>query len=310
MGPTTAGQLSRRLGIAASKIETALLALESDGIVLRGEFTAPRGEEVEWCDRVLLSRIHRLTLGRMRKEIEPVSAADFIKFLFAWQHVAAKTQLRGRDGVLEVIRQLQGIELPAPAWEQHVLPARIKDYDPSDLEDLCLAGVIAWGRLRLNDDLQQSDDARRDTQATKAQAARAHPHGADRIFATRRVGIFSRRYRSGVGGGGGSISHGPRSGPVSGTTGRVLSLRYRPRHRAIESQSRRGLVAARGTRFRYRRRDCWTSSFADARDEKKGPAPPPARHQRRPRGGKNDAGGTLVTMARAYKRHSRSKAKR
>ena len=161
LGPTTAGQLSRRLGIAASKIETALLALESDGIVLRGEFTAPRGEQVEWCDRVLLSRIHRLTLGRMRKEIEPVSAADFIKFLFAWQHVVAKTQLRGRDGVLEVIRQLQGLELPAPAWEQHVLSARIKDYDPSDLENLCLAGVIAWGRLRLNDDLQQSDDASR-----------------------------------------------------------------------------------------------------------------------------------------------------
>ena len=159
LGPTTASQLSRRLGIGASKIDIALLALESDGIVLRGEFTVPRGEAVEWCDRVLLSRIHRLTLGRLRKEIEPVSAADFIQFLLVWQHVAAKTQLRGRDGVLEVIRQLQGLELPAPAWEQHVLPARIKDYDPSHLEDLCLAGVITWGRLRLNDDPQESDDA-------------------------------------------------------------------------------------------------------------------------------------------------------
>jgi ATP-dependent Lhr-like helicase len=97
----------------------------------------------------------------MRKEIEPVSAADFIRFLLAWQHAAVNTQLRGRDGVLEVIRQLQGIELPAPAWEQHVLPARIKDYDPADLENLCLAGVIAWGRLALNDDVQQSDDPRR-----------------------------------------------------------------------------------------------------------------------------------------------------
>ena len=161
LGPTTVSQLSRRLGLQASKIEATLLALESNGVVLRGEFTAPRGEEVEWCDRVLLSRIHRLTLGRMRREIEPVSAADFIKFLLAWQHVAAKTQLRGRDGVLEVIRQLQGIELPAPAWEQHVLPARIKDYDPGDLENLCLAGLIAWGRLRLNDDSQPSDDAGR-----------------------------------------------------------------------------------------------------------------------------------------------------
>ncbi len=159
LGPTTASQLSRRLGIAASKIETALLALESDGIVLRGEFTGARGNEVEWCDRVLLSRIHRLTLGRMRKEIEPVSAADFMRFLLAWQHVTARSQLHGRDGVLEVVRQLQGLELPAPAWEQHVLSARIKDYDPADLEDLCLAGVITWGRLRLNDDPPQTQDA-------------------------------------------------------------------------------------------------------------------------------------------------------
>ncbi len=159
LGPTTVSHVSQRLDIPASKIEAALLMLESDGIVLRGEFTVPRGKGVEWCDRLLLSRIHRLTLGRMRREIEPVSAADFMKFLFAWQHVAGKSQLRGREGVLEVIRQLQGLELLAPAWEQHVLPARIKDYDPADLESLCLAGVIAWGRLRLNDDPPQRDNA-------------------------------------------------------------------------------------------------------------------------------------------------------
>ncbi len=156
LGPTTVSQLSRRLGIGAAKIEAALLALESNGIVLRGDFTAAGGEEVEWCDRVLLARIHRLTLGRMRKEIEPVSASDFIKFLFTWQHVSGQTQLRGRDGVLVVIRQLQGLELPAPAWEQYVLPARVKDYDPSDLEDLCLAGIVTWGRLRMNDDLAEA----------------------------------------------------------------------------------------------------------------------------------------------------------
>jgi ATP-dependent Lhr-like helicase len=136
------------------KIETALLGLESNGGVLRGEFTGPRaqGEEVEWCDRVLLSRIHRLTLGRVRKEIEPVTPADFMKFLLAWQHLSPNTQLRGRDGVLEVIRELQGLELPAPAWEQHVLPARLEHYDPADLEHLCLAGLVTWGRLRLNGD--------------------------------------------------------------------------------------------------------------------------------------------------------------
>ena len=159
LGPMTASQLSDRLGIPVLKIEAALLALEAEGSVLRGAFTGERRDEVEWCDRVLLSRIHRLTLGRMRKEIEPVSAADFMKFLLAWQHVAVKSQLRGRDGILEVIRQLQGLELPAPAWEQHVLSARIKDYNPADLEGLCLAGVITWGRLRMNDDPQQTQDA-------------------------------------------------------------------------------------------------------------------------------------------------------
>jgi ATP-dependent Lhr-like helicase len=127
--------------------------------VLRGQFTTNASSEVEWCERGLLARIHRLTLGRMRKEIEPVSAADFMKFLCVWQHVSPESRMRGRDGVLEVIRQLQGLELPAPAWEQHVLPARIRDYDPSDLEHLCLGGVVTWGRLRLNAELPEADDA-------------------------------------------------------------------------------------------------------------------------------------------------------
>jgi ATP-dependent Lhr-like helicase len=147
-GPTTARALASRLGIAQGKIDAALLALESAGVVLRGEYTVQgRNGEVEWCDRVLLARIHRLTLGRMRREIEPVAAAEFMSFLLAWQHAAPGCQLRGRDGILQVIRQLQGLELPAPAWEQHVLPARIERYDPADLEYLCLAGVVAWGRL-------------------------------------------------------------------------------------------------------------------------------------------------------------------
>jgi ATP-dependent Lhr-like helicase len=83
----------------------------------------------------------------MRKEIEPVSATEFMNFLLAWQHVAPGTQMRGRDGILRVIQELQGLELPAPAWEQQILPARVERYDPADLEHLCLAGVVAWGRL-------------------------------------------------------------------------------------------------------------------------------------------------------------------
>jgi ATP-dependent Lhr-like helicase len=149
-GPVTVDGLSARLGIAASKISAALIASESAGVVMRGQFTshATHTNGEEWCERVLLARIHRLTLGRLRKEIEPVAAADFMNFLLAWQHVAPGSQLRGRDGVLQVIEQLQGLELPAPAWERQVLPARIAQYDPADLEHLCLAGVVAWGRLR------------------------------------------------------------------------------------------------------------------------------------------------------------------
>jgi ATP-dependent Lhr-like helicase len=149
-GPISVERLSAQLGITAGKISSALIALESAGVVMRGQFTAQatRTNGEEWCERVLLARIHRLTLGRLRKEIEPVSAADFMKFLLAWQHLAPGTQLRGRDGVLQVIEQLQGLELPAPAWERHIMPARIEQYNPADLEQLCLAGVVAWGRLR------------------------------------------------------------------------------------------------------------------------------------------------------------------
>jgi ATP-dependent Lhr-like helicase len=96
----------------------------------------------------LLARIHRLTLGRLRSEIEAVTAATFINFLLRWQHLDEETRLRGREGLLEVIGQLQGMELPAPAWEQFVFPARIQDYDPADLENLCLAGLAAWGRIK------------------------------------------------------------------------------------------------------------------------------------------------------------------
>jgi ATP-dependent helicase Lhr and Lhr-like helicase len=150
IGPTTVIDLSNRVGIEAAKVESALLSLEGAGMVLRGRFTPLSSSvgQTEWCDRVLLARIHRLTLGRMRREIEPVSPVEFMSFLLSWQHVGVNRQLEGRDGVLRVIQQLQGLELPAPAWEQAVLPARVRNYSPADLEHLCLAGVVAWGRLR------------------------------------------------------------------------------------------------------------------------------------------------------------------
>lgn len=144
-GPVTASALADRLGLPAG-VESALAALEGSGAVLRGRFT-PGAAEQEWCERGLLARIHRMTIGRLRREIEPVSAADSMRFLFRWQHVQPGTQLHGRDGLAQIIGQLQGLELPAPAWEEQVLSARVRPYDPADLEYLCLAGVVTWGRL-------------------------------------------------------------------------------------------------------------------------------------------------------------------
>ena len=158
-GPVTAAGLAARLGLSVEWVERGLAALEVSGVVLQGRFspgTAPDAP-VEWCERRLLSRIHRLTLGRLRREIHPVSATDFIRFLLRWQHVQPGSQLHGRDGIHQVIRQLQGMELPAPAWEQHVLAARMADYDPADLEHLCLAGVVTWGRLRRDTGAPEDD---------------------------------------------------------------------------------------------------------------------------------------------------------
>ena len=111
-GPVTAEELASRVGLALPDVNIALAALEGEGAVLRGRFArlAPEAE-VEWCDRVLLARIHRMTLGKLRREIEPVTAADFIRYLLRWQHVHEDAMLHGRDGVLEVIRRLQGLEL-------------------------------------------------------------------------------------------------------------------------------------------------------------------------------------------------------
>jgi ATP-dependent Lhr-like helicase len=115
--------------------------------VLQGRFTQENPGEVEWCERGLLARIHRLTVGRLRSEIQPVSPSDFVRFLLRWQHVHEGTQLHGREGVRSIIAQLGGLELPAGAWERDVLPARVAGYDGADLEQLCLAGEVAWGRL-------------------------------------------------------------------------------------------------------------------------------------------------------------------
>jgi ATP-dependent Lhr-like helicase len=154
LGPTTATQLAETLGIPASEISGALLRMEASGTVLRGNFSgaasragAPAPHETEWCERRLLARIHRLTVATLRKQIEPVTAAQFMQWLLRWQHVAAGTQVSGERGTLEVLRQLQGFEIPANAWERQVLARRIVDYDPKWLDQLCLTGAVGWGRL-------------------------------------------------------------------------------------------------------------------------------------------------------------------
>ena len=147
IGPTTARSLAETLGIAEEDSEHALLRLEAAGTVLRGHFTNASPDVTEWCDRRLLARIHRLTLGRLRSEVQPVSAAQFMRWLLRWQHVAEGTQTLGERGTLEVLRQLQGFEAPATAWERHILSRRVANYDPKILDQLCLMGAVGWGRL-------------------------------------------------------------------------------------------------------------------------------------------------------------------
>ena len=147
IGPTTAPQLGNALGLEASDIEKALLRMEASGTVLRGKFAGSPQEEIEWCERRLLARIHRLTVGMLRKQIEPVTAAQFMRWLLRWQHVASGSQVSGERGTMEVLEQLQGFEIPANAWERQVLARRIIDYDPKWLDQLCLTGAVGWGRL-------------------------------------------------------------------------------------------------------------------------------------------------------------------
>jgi ATP-dependent helicase Lhr and Lhr-like helicase len=145
-GPVTAPVLAASMGVSSAEADTALLQLEAEGVVLRGRFT-PGETALEWCDRTLLARIHRYTLHRLRAEIEPVSPADFMRFLFRWQHVEPSSRLTGLDGLREIAAALDGYELPAAAWERAVLPARLDRYEPSMLDMLCLTGEAGWGRF-------------------------------------------------------------------------------------------------------------------------------------------------------------------
>jgi ATP-dependent Lhr-like helicase len=147
VGPTTAQAIAASLGMPAARIEAALAALQAEGFAMRGAFTPDAVQANEWCERRLLARIHRYTVKRLRAEIEPIEARDFLRFLFEWQRVTPAGRMEGPDAVGAILAQLEGFEAPASAWETELLPSRISEYEPAWLDEQCLAGRFVWTRL-------------------------------------------------------------------------------------------------------------------------------------------------------------------
>jgi ATP-dependent helicase Lhr and Lhr-like helicase len=152
LGPVTANSLASLLEIPVGDIFQKLLLLEMQGTILRGTFentatSSPADYDIEWCERRLLQRIHRLTIGNLRKQIEPASAAVYMQWVLGWQHLGPQSQLSGEQGVLQALSQLEGFEAPAIEWEKSLLAQRITGYDPRWLDQLCLSGAVGWGRV-------------------------------------------------------------------------------------------------------------------------------------------------------------------
>jgi ATP-dependent Lhr-like helicase len=165
IGPITSLGLAARLHLPSGQIHDSLLRLENSGQVLRGQFTPHASrltpDEIEWCHRRLLARIHRLTIGRLRKEVEPVTATEFMRFLFQWQHVSPGSRLHGETGLLDIVTQLTGFEAAASAWEPHLFRTRMAKYEPELLDRLCLSGAVSWGRLSPHPRLAHGSDVER-----------------------------------------------------------------------------------------------------------------------------------------------------
>ncbi|HEY5780422.1 MAG TPA: helicase-related protein, partial [Lysobacter sp.] len=149
LGPVPARVLVSDMSLPRGDIDMALLHLQGEGYAMQGRFS-PGATEDEWCERHLLARIHRYTLKRLRREIEPVEPRDFMRFLFDWQRVSPATRVNGPEALEGVLAQLEGFEAPAAAWETELLPARMVDYSIAWLDDLCTAGRTLWTRLRAN----------------------------------------------------------------------------------------------------------------------------------------------------------------
>ncbi len=150
LGPTTANAFARHLALQSAEVFQAFLAMEMQGLLMRGTFEHPKpsaDHDIEWCERRILQRIHRRTLSTLRKQVEAVTPSVYMRWLLGWQHLAPQTQLGGEEGVLEALHQLEGFEAPAIEWERTLLPARVANYDPRWLDALCLSGAVGWGRI-------------------------------------------------------------------------------------------------------------------------------------------------------------------
>jgi ATP-dependent Lhr-like helicase len=150
LGPVTANAFAQMLAVDPALVHRAFIAMEVQGLLMRGSFERPAtsvDHDVEWCERRILQRIHKLTIGARRKQVEPVTPATFMRWLLGWQHLAPQTQLAGEEGLLEALTQLEGFEAPAIEWERTLIPARVADYNPALLDRLCLSGAVGWGRV-------------------------------------------------------------------------------------------------------------------------------------------------------------------
>ncbi len=145
LGPVTIEQITEDLQLSNTKVEAAMLSLEHEGFVFRGNYSS--GDQKEWCERRLLARIHRYTLKKLRSEIAPVSAADFMRYLFEWQFITPESRLEGPHALENVLEQMEGFEAPAASWEADIFPSRIKDYDYLWLDVHCLSGNFLWGKI-------------------------------------------------------------------------------------------------------------------------------------------------------------------
>jgi ATP-dependent helicase Lhr and Lhr-like helicase len=181
LGPTTANAFANTLNLDPSAVFQAFLTMEMQGLLMRGAFEYPAttepsalgnpDHEIEWCERRILQRIHRRTVATLRKQIEPVTPAVYMRWLLQWQHLSPQTQLSGEEGVFEALRQLEGFEAPAIEWERTLLPARVANYDPRWLDALCLSGAVGWGRISPHPAWSSADEAARPRRVIPTNAA-------------------------------------------------------------------------------------------------------------------------------------------